>query len=204
MKRLMLAAALAAVWVAAGCGSSGGRGTSPDDFVKPTIAVMKFESRAPSQLGWNLGDGMQEVLVDRLMATGRYHVVERQELASVMGEQKFQRSGATRPQGRAATGRIKNCQYLIKGVVTDFGHVSTNQGGVASGLGSIFGGNHRAVMGIILYVVEVESGEVIASESLSESVRASNVSVQAAYKNVAFGGSAFYQTPLGARHRQGR
>jgi curli biogenesis system outer membrane secretion channel CsgG len=197
MKRLMLAAALAAVWIAAGCGSNGGLGRSPDDFVKPTIAVMKFDSRAAFPLGWNLGGGMQETLVDRLMATGRYHVVERQELASVMGEQQFQQSGATRPQGRAATGRIKNCQYLIKGVVTDFGHVSTNQGGVASNLGSLFGGSHLAVMGIILYVVEVESGEVIASESLSESVRAGDVSVQVAYQNVAFGGTAFYKTPLG-------
>jgi len=195
--RPVWAAALAAVWIAAGCGPNGGLGRSPEDFVKPTIAVMKFENRAPFQLGWNLGDGMQEVLVDRLMATGRYHVVERQELASVMGEQRLQQSGATRPQGRAATGRIKNCQYLIKGVVTDFGHVSTSQGGAAWNLGRIFGGSHRAVMGIILYVVEVESGEVIASESLSESVRAGDVSVQAAYRNVAFGGSTFYRTPLG-------
>ena len=109
----------------------GGFGRNPDDYVKPTIAVMKFENRASFPLGWNLGGGMQEVLVDRLMETNRYHVVERQELDSVMNEIQFQQSGATRPQGKAATGRIKNCQFLIKGVVTDFGHVSSKDAGVA-------------------------------------------------------------------------
>ena len=52
-------------------------------------------------------------------------------------------------------------------------------------------------MGIILYVVDVESGEVIASENITESVSASDVAVNVAYKGVSFGGSSFYRTPLG-------
>jgi curli biogenesis system outer membrane secretion channel CsgG len=197
MKTLWSACSLALL-VAAGCQNPGTLGRNPDDFVKPTIAVMKFENRASFPLGWNLGGGMQEILVDRLMATSRYHVIERQELGSVLGEIQFQQSGATRPQGKAATGRIKNCQYLIKGVITDFGHVSSKSGGAAFGdLGAIFGSSNQAVMGVILYVVDVESGEVIASESISESVGAGDVSVDTAYKGVAFGGSSFYRTPLG-------
>ncbi len=184
--------------VAAGCESNAGAGRNPEDYVNPTIAVMKFENRATFPLGWNLGGGMQEVLVDRLMATGRYHVVERQELAAVTNEIKFQQSGATRPEGKAAAGRIKNCQYLIKGVVTDFGHVSTKEAGAVFGdFGSLFGSSNQAVMGIIIYVVDVESGEVIASENITESVGASDVAVNTAYKNVSFGGSSFYRTPLG-------
>jgi len=187
---------LAALWVCAGCGGAG-RGRNPEDCVKPTIAVMKFENRAAFPLGWNIGGGMQETLVDRLMATGRFHVVERQELSSVMSEIQFQQGGATRPQGRVATGRMMNCQYLIKGVVTDFGHVSTKTGGFSGLSWDIFGGSNRAVMGIILYVVDVESGEIIASESIQESVRASDLSVQATYGGVSFGGTSFYRTPLG-------
>jgi hypothetical protein len=52
-------------------------------------------------------------------------------------------------------------------------------------------------MGMILYVVDVESGEIIASESLQEAVYAGSVNVSARYKGVSFGGSAFNQTPLG-------
>jgi curli biogenesis system outer membrane secretion channel CsgG len=199
--RKPIAAALMALWVCAGCGGGLG-GRNPEDYVKPTIAVMKFENRAGFALNWSLGDGMQEILVDRLLATGRFHVVERQDLGAVLQELQFQQNGVTRPQGKVATGRIRNCQYLIKGAVTDFGHISTNTGGVSGLSWDIFGGSNRAVMGIVLYVIDVESGEIIASENIEESVSAKDLSVKAAYTGLSFGGSAFYQTPLGRATRK--
>ena len=158
---------------------------------------MKFENRAGGQLGWNLGDGMRDILVDRLCATDRYYVVERPELDSVVREQQFQNSGATRNQDRAAVGRLKNVRYLIKGTITDFGHVSTSSGVFGLPTFEALGGSQRAVMGLTVYVVDVESGEIVASESIEESVRASDLSVKSQYKNVALGGSTFYRTPLG-------
>jgi len=191
---ILIAIAVATILLAAGCGGSWGR---RGDFVKPTIAVMTFENRAPFPMNWDLGGGMREILVNELMETGRFHVVERAELAHVLREQQLQASGVTRPQGRADSGRIKNCQYLIKGAVTDFGHVSSDSGGWSGWHWNIFGGSDRAVMGVVLYVVDVESGEVVASESIEKSVRAGDVSVQATYGQVGFGGSAFRRTPLG-------
>jgi curli biogenesis system outer membrane secretion channel CsgG len=201
--RKPIVAMLLALGVSAGCGGGLGlHGRNPDDYVKPTIAVMKFENRAGFPLNWSLGDGMQEILVDRLLATGRYHVVERQELGAIMQEHQFQQGGATRPQGKVAKGRIRNCQYLIKGAVTDFGHISTSTGGFSAWNWDIFGGANRAVMGIVLYVVDVESGEIIASENIEESVSARDLQVKAAYEGISFGGSAFYQTPLGRATRK--
>jgi curli biogenesis system outer membrane secretion channel CsgG len=202
MKKAIVALCLA-LGVLAGCnGGLGLHGRNPEDYVKPTIAVMKFENRAGFPLNWSLGDGMQEILVDRLLATSRYHVVERQELGAIMQELQFQQGGATRPQGKVATGRIRNCQYLIKGAVTDFGHVSANTGGMTAWNWDIFGGSNKAVMGIVLYVVDVESGEIIASENIEESVSARDLSVKTAYEGLSFGGSAFYQTPLGRATRK--
>ena len=147
----------------AGCDGAGRWGRADPKLLKPTVAVMKFENRAPFPLGWDLGDGMKDVLVDRLMATGRFTVVERPELSSVMSELRLQHSGVTRTQRRAALGRLKNVQYLIKGTITDFGHVSTNRG-MFRGFGwDLFGGGTRAIMGMTMYVVDVESGEIICS-----------------------------------------
>ena len=193
---LLTVSLVAAAIGAGGCGEGFGSLRS-GNYVKPTVAVMKFENRAPFPLNWDLGGGMREILVDRLVATKRYQVVERPELGFVVGELQLQQAGVTRPEGRAEPNRLKNVQYLVKGTVTDFGHVSTNRGFLGLPSGDVFGGTNRAVMGITLYVVDVESGEIITSESLEESVRASDVSVQGAYKDVAFGGSVFYQTPLG-------
>jgi len=179
----------------AGCG--GGLAGDPAKFIKPTIAVMKFENRAPFPMSWDLGGGMRDILVDRLCATERFHVIERPELASVIRELKLQNSGATRRQDRAEVGRLKNARYLIKGTITDFGHVSTRRGLFGLPTFEALGGSQKAVMGLTVYVVDVESGEIVSSESIEESVRASDVSVKAQYKDVALGGSVFYRTPLG-------
>ena len=188
-----------ATTLACGCNRGvGGVFRKNSDYIKPTIAVMKFENRSSLPLGWNVGGGMKDMLVDRLCATGRFQVIERPELDSVMGELNFQQTGATREQNRARLGRIKNVQYLVKGTVTDFGHVSTRSGFFrwADNLG-IFGSGYWAVMGMTLYVVDVESGEIVCSESLEESVRAKDMNVKVAYRDVGFGGSTFLQTPLG-------
>jgi curli biogenesis system outer membrane secretion channel CsgG len=196
MKRLIPLWAAVALLLCAGCGESKLKG-DPADYINPTVAVMKFENRAGSPLAWNLGDGLKDMLVDRLVATGRYHVVERQELDSVLRELELQKGGHTRAEGRAALGRLKNVQYLIKGTVTDFGHVSSHRSGNGAGAAGVGGGSGKAVMSIILYVVDVESGEIICSKRLEKSVTAKDVSVQAAYKDVSLGGTAFTQTPLG-------
>ncbi len=199
MKSRALLAAVLVCLVCAGCGRSSGS----DDFIKPSIAVMKFENRAPFVMKWNLGDGMRDVLVDRLMATGKYHVIERGELNYILDELRLQQSGATRKQDRAALGRGKNVRYLIKGTVTDFGHVSSASGYGGTSRLRIFGGGARAVMGMTLYVVDVETFEVIASESISGSVRSGEVDVKSRYRGVAFGGNVFYQTPLGKATKKG-
>ncbi|RPI61284.1 MAG: hypothetical protein EHM48_05940, partial [Planctomycetaceae bacterium] len=81
--------------------------------------------------------------------------------------------------------------------VTDFGHVANTGGFLGLGKSDIFGNTNKAVMGMTLYVVDVESGEIICSESIQESVSAKELNVRAAYKDVTFGGTVFYQTPLG-------
>jgi len=190
----IILAYVVAVVVCAGCAGSG---ENPAKYVQPSVAVIKFENRVPATMGWDLGSGMREVLVERLMRTGRYHVIERPEIQAVLGELKLQQSGLTRPQDKAVPGQIKNVQYLIKGTVTDFGIVGGASGSAGGGGWNLFGSNIRAVMGINLYVVEVESGEIIASQSIQESVHASQTDVNANYKNMAFGGSVFSTTPLG-------
>jgi len=193
MTKRFVFATLTVVSLCAGCGVF----DPNEDYVKPTIAVMKFENRAAFPLNWNLSDGMKDVLVDRLVATRRFRVIERPEIDSIINELRFQNTGLTREQKRAQLGRLKNVEYLIKGTVTDFGHVSTGRGFLGLPNIDVFGGSSSAVMSMTLYVVEVESGEIICSQSIEESVRASDVAVKAVYQDIAFGGSVFYRTPLG-------
>lgn len=176
----------------AGCGSA-----RKADYIKPTIAVMKFDNRAPFPYKWDIGGGTKEVLTDRLVKTGRYQVIERPELESILREIHLQNSGLTRPQDRARLGQLKNVQYLIKGTITDFAHVGGANGGAKGNGWSVSGSNSMAIIAMTLYVVNVESGEIICSERIQETVNAGGVDFRGTYKDISFGGSIFYKTPLG-------
>lgn len=194
MKVLWLLIGISLAAMACGCG---GKEKPSGQYVKPTVAVMKFENRAAFPMRWDLGTGTRDMLVDGLMRTDRFHVIERPELDSVVGELNFQKSGMTREENKAAVGRLKNVQYLIKGTITDFSQVSAIGGSAKGSSGGGGASVSTAVVSIIMYVVDVESGEITTSESVEQSVNAGAVNFDALYKGVTYGGSAFYKTPLG-------
>ena len=187
-----------------GCGQYGM--TTPDwpkmppaaGYVKPTVAVMRFNCNAAVPGNWNIGDGLRDVLADRLVASGRFRVIERPELAAVADEVHLQQNGQTRAQQRVTPGRFKNVQYLVKGTVVDFGHAAVSTSWVDwPQRFQAMGAAQLAVVSLTLQVVDVESGEIISSEFLEESVPARTIAAQAGYKDVAFGGSVFWRKPLG-------
>jgi curli biogenesis system outer membrane secretion channel CsgG len=167
------------------------------DYVTPTIAVLDFENKAPFPGNWNLGRGMRDQLVDRLVQSRRYTVLEREDLPALIAEMQNQRTAYFRPEGRADLGRLKNVRYLVKGAVTDFTHVAG--GGFRAFFSKIGLGidSHVALVSITLYVIDVESGEILASEALDGRATAGSAAVEATYGSVSFGGNAFYRTPLG-------
>ena len=165
--------------------------------VKPIVAVVKFENKAQFPMGWDLGDGFMDILVDRLVATGKFQVMERPDLDAVLGELDLQQSGLTRKQRRAGVGRLKNVEYLVKGAVVDFGHVASSSAFVSLWDVGAWGASHLAVMGVTVQVIEVESGEVIYSDMVEKGVAAVEGDVRAQYKGVSFGGGLFFRTPLG-------
>ncbi len=197
MKKIVLVIILSMAFCS-GCSVLGFGMGDPAKFVKPSIAVIKFENRAPFPLEWDLGDGMKEMLTDALVTSERYRVIERIEIDTVLRELRFQYTGSTRQSGRAGQGRLKNVQYLVKGTITDFGHVSSSQGALSHiDYFEIFTSAQKAIMGMTLQVIEVESGEVVSSTRLEKAVNARDVTVNTAYAKMAMGGGMFVRTPLG-------
>lgn len=166
-------------------------------YEKPRIAVLDFENKVALSQQWQLGTGMRDLLVDGLIKTKRYTVLTRKDLGSVLAEQEIQQNSAFRDQGKIKQGNLKNLQYLIKGAVTDFAHVS---GGAFRVLGSklgIGGDGQVALVSVTLYVIDVETGEIVTSKTLEGKASAGSVDFTAQYRGIGFGGKAFYRTPLG-------
>lgn len=167
------------------------------DYNIPTIAILDFENKANFPYRWNLGQGIRDRLVDELVNSRRYTVLNRADIQDVIRELEMQNSPKFRREGRLDKGRLKNVKYLIKGAVTDFSHVA---GGGISGFVRNFGmgtSGQMAVVSVTLYVTDVETGEVVVSKSFSDSVWAGEVDFAATYKKVTFGANSFYKTPLG-------
>jgi curli biogenesis system outer membrane secretion channel CsgG len=190
--------------VCCGCQSTGSRSV-PKDAIRfrkgytqtPVVAVMDLENQAGGFGQWNLGNGMADMLVTRLMATRKVTVLERQYLRDVLSELSLQQQNAFRAEGRVAPGRLKNARYLIRGAVTEFAEVSGGSGGFGVGSFRIFGAGSRAIVALHLRIYDVETGEILSSIKAEGTAKAVKADAGSQYKDIKFGGEAFKRTPLG-------
>jgi curli biogenesis system outer membrane secretion channel CsgG len=170
----------------------------PEEMHAPVVAVTSFENRAGFEGQWKLGDGMADLLVSELVLSRNFVVVERQHFEKVVGEIQRQQSSLFRTEGKTPIGRMKNAQYLIRGVITDF----SQTGGSSfflSNLRSLFlmGRSHTARVSLALTLVDVETGQILSSVQSIGLVRTREAFIESSYKGVSFGGEVFFATPLG-------
>ncbi len=165
-------------------------------YFKPTIAVMSFENRVPIATKWQLGDALADQLTDRLMATNRYIVLERDQLRAILYE--LERSGdpVFRRTGQLKKGQLKNVQYLVKGVITDFGHIEKT-GGLMQPVLGLFGSNSNSIAAATIYVMDVQTSQIVASTNVEAKIRDGESDEKVNLDSMALGGYTFYQTSLG-------
>ena len=163
----------------------GGTAASAADDRRPTLAIVGFETTPggwvlpPPQLGTTLGD----LLLDKLVSNGSFHVVDGQWLRPA---RRSPRDLAGLEELRA-NARAAGVDYLVLGSITRF---STENGQRTVGGGGfrlpILGGLRRhkteMVVSIVARVVDVRSGEVVVSTTGQGT---------ASRKNVSAGGLAF-------------
>jgi curli biogenesis system outer membrane secretion channel CsgG len=165
--------------------------------VLPIVTVSSFDNRSTFSGKWNLGSGMADILVSELMESSHFVVVERGELQKVVKELDLQHRPEFRKEGRVKTGNLKNAQFIIRGVINDFSQVGGSSLGIAIRT-FLFGGKaYKARVALTLTVVEVESGQIMESVQCQGIARAREAYAQGTYKDITFGGDAFFKTPLG-------
>ncbi len=197
---------LLAVWVT-GCASPPCLiPPPPEPFVtrslKPVVAVSSFDNRSGFEGQWRIGDGIADQLVVELKKCKRYEVLERQKLDLVISELTLQNSPLFRHEGKVNAGQLKNCRFLIRGEINDFTHVGGGSFMVAIRKLFLFGRGYVARVSLSLTVVDVETGVIVGSVACVGDAGAREAGFETEYKNVNFGGEAFYRTPLGSATRE--
>ncbi|HYF01092.1 MAG TPA: CsgG/HfaB family protein [Planctomycetota bacterium] len=84
------------------------------------VAVVDFEDKSAYGQG-RLGRAAADVLARFLFESQQFRVIERQQVAKVLEEQKFQSSGAVNPQTAMQVGKLLGVEMVAYGVVSNFG-----------------------------------------------------------------------------------
>jgi len=145
---------------------------------RPRVAVLDFNyatvmttSQAVFGTNVDIGKGISDMLIDRLVNDGTYRLVERNEIDKIINEQNFSNSNRADPGTAAKIGKILGVEEVIVGDITQFGRYdqSKNVGGMLGKWGSGYGlggvGTHKAkaVVAVTARLVNTSTGEILAS-----------------------------------------
>lgn len=150
---------------------------------KPRIAVIKIENKSP--YGSNqIGPALEDWLVEGLVQSGKFRVMERKDLESVLTEQGLSLSGAVDEKTAVQAGKLLGCQLVVLGAVTDF---SVKKSGASGAFGLGFDVGKTTAEGTVnVKMVNTTTAEIVYTGSETGKDTHAKVSV------ASFGGGTDY------------
>ena len=130
----------------------------------------------------DIGKGISALLVKRVAQGGKFTVVERQRVDTLLKEQDFGASGRVKKGTQARIGQIRGADFTMMGDIVTFGRDDTRKrGGVGvfvPGAGGGAAGGYKAdgkaVVTLAFRLIDSETSEVVmAGEARGESKRSS-------------------------------
>ncbi|MBI4666494.1 MAG: CsgG/HfaB family protein [Nitrospinae bacterium] len=151
--------ACAAVFVVAGAA-----------LAEEKISIGVDEFRNDTHAAWwrgGVGHELSGMLSNELSSTGKFKVVERKKLDSVLREQDLGASGRVAPKKAAKIGKITGADYLVIATVSAYEEDVAETGGAMSFGGISLGGSKEdAYMAVDLRVVNTTTGDVEFSRTI--------------------------------------
>jgi curli biogenesis system outer membrane secretion channel CsgG len=140
---------------------------------KPRIAVLEFKNKADNQWWYHGGaTAAQDVFVTELVKSGKFHVVEREQLEALMQEKHLALSGDLDPATAARVGKLLGLNYLLTGSVTEYGNTHVEGGG-----GGILAGKKKFVAALNARLIDTSTGEIAWADEASQEETSVKVSV---------------------------
>ncbi len=154
-------------------------------------------------------NGIESIVIDSLAQSGRFRLVERTELGSVLGEQDLAASGRVAAPSGAATGKVLGAEYLVQLVITDY---ETNTSGTDKGVGGLFtskipllggvkAGSSTGRVGLNIRLIDAETSEITFTKQIEAVIKETDLG----FGGITWGGggalggfmSSYSKTPVG-------
>lgn len=164
----------------------------PQGGPKKRLAVIEFTVEA-SGARHDIGTGVTEMLIDALVNSDKYIVLERTELDEIVKEQNLGESGRVNADTRAEAGKLLGAQLLVKGVVTEFKE-NESGGGIGGVLGGKIGvgvGKVSAHVAYTVRLIDTETGQVLNSYRAEEKVSKKGLAAGTKIGKTPIGGALF-------------
>ncbi len=91
------------------------------EFKKTKIAVLDFQLQGEDFASKDMGKIVAEWLITGLVETGRFDVIERRLLETILEEQKLGVTGAIDPTSAAQLGKVLGVKTIVSGTLLSFG-----------------------------------------------------------------------------------
>lgn len=134
--------------------------------VKKSIAVAPIQWNAGT-VSWISGEALHAQMITELNNSGRYRVVERENLDGILKEQDLAAGGRMRKGSGPASGDLEGAQLMIKSVVTD-AEEKAGKGGRIGFRGIGVGGKkteYKVTMDVRIY--DTQTGLILDTETVS-------------------------------------
>lgn len=196
LRLALCCAGAAAVALVTGCATETHQAVQPEKPIaatrtyqgpKSTIAVGKFDNRSTYLRGLfsdgvdRLGGQAKTILIGHLQETGRFNVMERDNMEEIAQEARL--------NGKQQT--LKGADFTITGDVVEFGRKETGDEQLFGILGS--GKQQVAYSKVTLNVIDVLTSQVVYTVSGAGEYALSNREV------IGFGGTAAYDSTLNGK-----
>jgi len=150
--------------------------------MKKRVAVLEFEDKTDHRVRWwtgqSVGRGMADMLVTALVKSGKYRVIERQEIERIINEQQLGQSGMVTAQSAAKVGQLLGVEIAIIGSVTEFGHARSDIGGRVKRIG-VGVSKIGATVGIDIRFINTNTGEILTAENIRKQKSKKGLSISA-------------------------
>ena len=175
MKRIVSLALCAALL----CAFAVSVASAADKSTKPRVAVIEFKNKADNQWWYHGGaEAAQDVFVTELVKSGKFRVVEREQLQALMAEKNLALSGDVDPSTAVKIGKLLCVNYLLTGSVTEYG--VTDKGAHGRGVGRVPGfnvGKRSFVAAMNARLIDTSTGEVVWADEARAEESSAKVSV---------------------------
>jgi len=171
----------------------------PYDGIKHAIGVVPFENTSYFKSDIDLQENMTVMLENVLLQSGRFVVVERDNMEETLSEQDFQASGRAAKAGDVAqTGQVRSARYLARAQITGVeAKESGGGGGLNIGKWNVGVSGGKAQIEMIIKIWDSSTSQVLASQRIvgKAGKRGFNLGFSESGLSTSIGG--FSKTPVG-------